>query len=60
MKYKLRPVWKGYLVDIRRKYVYLIPYQGYIYTKIKKVEKESKEGQEIIKFVKEKYGKKFV
>jgi len=60
MKYKLCPVWKGYLVEIGRKYITLTPYQKSIYCKIRKVAKESREGKEIIKFVKEKYGEKFV
>jgi len=60
MKYKLCPVYRGYLVEVRRKWIILTPYQTSIYAKARKVPKNSREGKSILEEIEEKYGKKFI
>jgi len=58
--YKLCPVWRGYLVEVGRKWIVLTPYQTSIYAKVRKVLKNSEEGKSILREIEEKYGKKFM
>ena len=59
-KYKLCPVWRGYLVEVGGKWIVLTPYQTSIYAKVRKVPKNSEEGKSILREIEERYGKKFI